>query len=159
MTFAQLLAALGMETKLDLNAAVQTGGCTIQFDQSLELTLEFEADSGNLQLYVTAAQAPPTNREAFFAALLQLHLFGMATEGGVFGFDPQLDRVLFFKTLSLPSLDEAAALGQVEVFVNQAERWRARLLDIVARVTPAVGPSGGNPLGGNPLGGMPLDRA
>ncbi|SAI72409.1 Tir chaperone protein (CesT) [Bordetella ansorpii] len=148
MNFAQLLAALGMETKLDLNAAVQTGGCTIQFDRSLEVTLEFEADSGNLQLYVTAAQAPASNREAFFAALLQLHLFGMATEGGVFGFDPQLDRVLFFKTLALPTLDEAAALKQVEGFVNQAERWRARLLDIVARMAPAA----------DPLAGLPLQR-
>lgn len=138
MNFAQLLTALSMETRLDLQAAVAAGGCTIQFDRNLELVLEAEADTGQVQLYVAVGQPPAANRETFFAALLQLHLFGVATGGGVFGFDPQLGRVLFFKTLDLSLLDEAAALKHVEVFVNQAEHWRARLLDVTATLAPAA---------------------
>jgi len=136
MNFAQLLTALSMEIRLDLQAAVAAGGCTIQFDRNVELVLEAEADTGQVQLYVAVAEPPAANRETFFAALLQLHLFGVATGGGVFGFDPQLGRVLFFKTLDLPRLDEAAALKQVESFVNQAEHWRARLLDVTSRMAP-----------------------
>ncbi|WP_187394907.1 type III secretion system chaperone [Pigmentiphaga aceris] len=138
MNFAQLLTALSMETHLDLQAAVAAGGCTIKFDQNVELSIESEADTGLVQLYVVVAEPPAINRETFFAALLQLHLFGVATGGGVFGFDPQLGRVLFFKTLDLALLDEAAALKQLEVFVNQAEHWRARLLDVTSNLAPAV---------------------
>lgn len=136
MNFAQLLTALSMETRLDLQAAVAAGGCKIQFDQNLELALELDEDSGQVQLYVNVAEPPAANRETFFAALLQLHLFGVATGGGVFGFDPQPGRVLFFKTLDLPNLDEAAALKHVETFVNQAEHWRARLLDVTSKMAP-----------------------
>jgi hypothetical protein len=137
MNFAQLLTALGMETRLDLQSAVAAGGCTIEFDRNVTLSLEAETETGQVQMYVPIGDPPAANRDTFFAALLQLHLFGVATGGGVFGFDPQPGRVLFFKTLDLPRLDEAAALAQVEVFVNQAEHWRARLLDITSRMTPA----------------------
>ena len=105
MNFAQLLTALSMETRLDLQAAVAAGGCTIKFDKNVELVIESEPDTGQVQLYVVVAEPPAVNRETFFAALLQLHLFGVATGGGVFGFDPQLGRVLFFKTLDLALLD------------------------------------------------------
>lgn len=138
MNFSELLSALGMETKLDLSAAVKAGGCTIQFDQNLDLVLEADTDSGQVQMYVAVAQVPATSRENFFSALLQLHLFGLATDGGIFGLDAQLDRVLFFKTLPLPQLDRAGALRQIEVFVNQAERWRDRLVEVAAKMAPAV---------------------
>jgi len=146
MTFAELLAQLGMETKLDLSAAAAAGGCTIQFDKNLDIVLEADAQTGVVQMYMVIAQAPAINRESFFAALLQLHLFGLATDGAVFGFDPQLNRVLFFKTLPLSLLDGSNALKQVESFVNQAERWRDRLLEVVAKMAPAVTPPVGLPI-------------
>jgi hypothetical protein len=146
MTFSELLVQLGMETKLDLSAAAAAGGCTIQFDKNLEVVLEADAQTGAVQMYIAIVQAPTTNRENFFASLLQLHLFGMATDGAVFGFDPQLNRVLFFKTLPLSLMDADAALKQVEAFVNQAERWRDRLLDVVAKMAPNSVPSAGIPV-------------
>ena len=146
MTFSELLVQLGMETKLDLAAAAEAGGCTIQFDKNLEIVLESDAQTGVVQMYIAIVQAPATNRENFFAALLQLHLFGLATDGAVFGFDPQLNRVLFFKTLPLSLLNVDDALKQVESFVNQAERWRDRLLEAVAKMAPVAVPSVGIPI-------------
>lgn len=141
MTFSELMVHLGMETKLDLAAATQAGGCIIQFDEKLEIVFESNADTGMVQMYIAIAQVPATNRENFFATLLQLHLFGLATDGAFFGFDPQLNRVLFFKPLPLSLLNPADALERVESFVNQAERWRDRLLEVVAKMAPAVLPS------------------
>src|SRR4051812_19320724 len=63
MNFAQLLTALSMEIRLDLQAAVAAGGCTIQFDRNVELVLEAEADTGQVQLYVVVAEPPAANRE------------------------------------------------------------------------------------------------
>jgi hypothetical protein len=76
---------------------LRSGGCTIQFDKNLDIILEADTENGVVQMYIVIAQAPATNRENFFAALLQLHLFGVATNGTFFGFDPQLNRVLFLK--------------------------------------------------------------
>ncbi len=146
MTFSELMVQLGMETKLDLAAATQAGGCTIQFAEKLEIVFESDDDTGILQMYIAIAQAPASNRENFFSALLQLHLFGLATDGAFFGFDPALDRVLFFKTLPLSLLDPTGALEQVESFVNQAERWRDRLVDVVATMTPAAASSANLPI-------------
>ena len=78
--------------------------------------------------------------------MLQLHLFGLATDGAFFGFDPQLNRVLLFKTLPLSLLEVAGALKQVESFVNQAERWRDRLAEVVAKMAPVSAPSAGLPV-------------
>jgi hypothetical protein len=146
MTFSELLVQLGMETKLDLAAAAEAGGCTIQFDKNLEIVLESDAQTGVVQLYIAIAQVPATNRENFFAALLQLHLFGLATDSAFFGFDLQLDRVLFFKTLPLSLLDADNALKQVESFVNQSERWRDRLVEVVAKMAPTATSSVGAPI-------------
>ena len=141
MTFSELLSALGMETRLDLSAAAAAGACTIQFDKKLDLVLEADAGGDLLQLHVAIADAPETNRANFFAALLQLHLFGLATDGGVFGFDPQRNRVLFFKTLSLSSLQVSQALKLIETFVNQAERWRDHLLEAASKMSaPTASP-------------------
>lgn len=138
MNFKELLSSLGMETRLDLSEAVQAGGCSIQFDKNLELVLESDENAGIVQMYIEVAKAPATGRESFFAALLQLHLFGLATDGGTFGFDPAQERVLFFKTLPLSLLEPQEALGHIERFVNQAERWRTHLPAATAKAQEAA---------------------
>lgn len=68
---------------------------------------------------------------------MQLHLFGIATEGGVFGHDAQQDNILFFKTIILNQTNPETALKQIESFVNQAQRWRERLSSSVsAHINP-----------------------
>ena len=135
MKFSELLSDLGMETHLDLSAAAQAGGCTIQFDKDLEVVLEEDTETGAAQIMSEVAHVPKTDREQFFAALLQLHVFGLATDGGVFGFDPQHDRILFFKTLDLVRMDPPEAIQQIETFVNQAQRWRDHLPAAIPNLT------------------------
>jgi len=135
MDYAQLLTALGLETRLDLGEASKAGSCTIQFDESLDVTLE--ADGGDdqqnvLQLHASLGSVPASDREALFARLLQLHLFGLATEQSHFGFDPQLQRIVFFKTVMLAHQTQQEALASVESFVNQSLRWRNFLPKLAA---------------------------
>ncbi|MFL1089443.1 type III secretion system chaperone, partial [Acinetobacter baumannii] len=75
---------------------------------------------------------PPSgsSREAVLQTLLQAHLFGMATHGAYFGLDPQLSRVILFKTLELDHLDEQTAIASIESLVNDLERWQQALLDL-----------------------------
>lgn len=135
MNYAQLLTALGLETRLDLQEATKAGSCTIQFDSALDVTLEADGqgDQQNvLQLHASLGSVPASDREALFARLLQLHLFGLATEQSHFGFDPQLQRIVFFKTVMLAHQTRQEALAAVESFVNQSLRWRNFLPTLAA---------------------------
>lgn len=138
MTFEELLMVLGMETKLNLNEAVASGGCTVQFSKELEVTLEYDQKEERLQIFSTLIPVPPSNRETFFSALLQLHMFGYITSGGVFGYDQKQDEVIFFRTIPLSLMDAPRVLKELENFVNQTERWRGRLLEAATNMTASA---------------------
>ncbi|CAK8738407.1 hypothetical protein SODG_002067 [Sodalis praecaptivus] len=40
MTFAELLQLLNADAHLDINAAIESGGCTIRYDDHIDITLE-----------------------------------------------------------------------------------------------------------------------
>nr|WP_253073429.1 type III secretion system chaperone [Sodalis ligni] len=40
MTFEELLNSLALDTHLDIHDATESGGCTIRFDQHINITLE-----------------------------------------------------------------------------------------------------------------------
>ncbi|WP_162199077.1 type III secretion system chaperone [Robbsia andropogonis] len=133
MNFAELLAALGLEARLDLKEAAKTGSCTIQFDESLEVTLEAEGQDDAqtvVQIQATIGNVPVSNRETIFAHLLQIHLFGLATAQSHFGYDPKLERVIFFKTMMLENQTRQEAINALESFVNQCLHWRHFLPNI-----------------------------
>ncbi len=143
LEFRELLDALGAETRLDTSAATAAGGCTLQFDGDLEVTFELAPGGRAAQLFSALMTiAPDGGREAVLAGVLQLHLFGMATQDCYFGLDPQQDRILLFRTLDLELHDSASALKAVEVFVNQAERWKGALPELARRTAPQDGAGG-----------------
>lgn len=140
LDFSQLLDALGAATHLDTAAALQDGGCTLAFDQKLEVTFELSKDQRSVYVFapVLLLPAPGANREAVLQTLLQVHLFGMATNGAYFGLDPQLSRAILFKTLELDHLDAPTAIASIEALVNDLERWQQALLDLALRLESGV---------------------
>lgn len=141
LNFSQLLTAIGAAVHLDTAAAAADGGCTLSFDGKLDITFELSKDQQSVYVFAPVLHLPAagTVRETVLQTLLQIHLFGVATNGSYFGTDPQLNRVILFKTLELKHLDEAAALTSIEGFVNDVERWQRALLDLVLRVQPPAG--------------------
>ncbi len=132
--FRGFLDALGAQTRLDVAEAAASGGCTLEFDGGLEVT--FELASGERAVHVYAAiltLAPGAGREPMLATVLQLHLFGMATQDCYFGLDAQHDRLILFKTVDLALHDEGSALQAVENLVNQAERWKVALQEFAQK--------------------------
>ena len=136
MEFATLLADLGREMKIDLTDAVASCSCTLAFGTSnpqlpLEVSLEASdqdgVSQGLLHLHAVIGEAPVLDAETLFGRLLQMHVLGFATMQGMFGYDPLLRRILFFRSLSLPALTEEDVLEAIERFVDQAERWRDHL--------------------------------
>jgi len=127
MKFDEFLIALGLDRHLDLAAATQAGSCAIQFDKQLTVNIEHDNDKGVAHAYSIVCNASATHRDAFFAMLLQAHMFGAATEGCTFGFEPKQDQVILFKSIPLAKLDGPEAIAQLESLVNQAARWAAYL--------------------------------
>lgn len=131
MEFSTFLQEIGAATRLDTGAAAQAGGCAIVFSETMEVTFEHDAQTQMVQVFapVIATTAWPTAlRARMLASVLQLHLFGMGTDGNYFGFDGELERIVFFRSIALAELTPAQAVQSVESFVNQLERWQAHLV-------------------------------
>ena len=161
LNFSQLLAALGAAVHIDTAAAVTDGGCTLAFDGKLEVTFELSKDERSVYVFAPVLALPPSGnaRETVLQTLLQIHLFGMATNGCYFGLDPKLSRVILFKTLELDHLDDKSALAGIEAFVNDIERWQKAMLDLVVRLqnsAPSV-KSAANPV--DPMSMLMSQRA
>lgn len=125
MQFDDFLVSLGLDQRFDLTEAIETGACSLQFDNELTINIEHDKDKGATHAYCLLSNAPATHRDAFFAMLLQAHLFGTATDDCTFGFEPQRDQVILFKNIALAQLDRHSAFAQLESLVQQAWRWRA----------------------------------
>lgn len=103
----------------------------MDMDSKLRENIHHDKSKGITHAYCMLSNAPATHRDAFFAMLLQAHMFGAATDGCMFGFEPQQDQVILFKTISLSDLDSPAAIAQLEALVNQAGRWSAYLPHLI----------------------------
>jgi hypothetical protein len=127
---------IGTATKLELKDQANSGGCTIHFGSNLDVVFESTEDKKNIHFFAQVLKLDITaerTRSRLFSTLLQLHLLGIATENCYFGFDPDLDRIILFRTLALENLLAQQAVQAVEEFVNQLERWQGELLNVIAR--------------------------
>lgn len=131
MEFSSFLQEIGAATRLDTSAAAQAGGCTIVFSETMEVTFEHDAQTRMVQVFapvIATAKWSNELRARMLASVLQLHLFGMGTDGNYFGFEPELERIVFFRSIALAELTPAQAVQAVESFVNQLERWQTHLV-------------------------------
>lgn len=127
MKFKEFLIALGLDRRLDIAEATEAGTCSIEFDNQVTIHIESDKSKGLVQAYCIVGQAPATHRDALFAMLLQAHMFGTATDSCAFGFQPQQDQIILFKTIDLAYVDPATATKQLESLVNQSLRWATYL--------------------------------
>jgi hypothetical protein len=123
MNYAELLAAIGQETRLDLGAAVQSGSCAIRFDDRLDVVIDSEKDGTAAQLHVELGVVDEDALEHVLPALLQIHLFGIATDDAYFGFSSSRHAVMLFRALPLDTLHSREAIEALASFVNQSIRW------------------------------------
>lgn len=98
-------------------------GITIEFDARFDLTIEISESGHQAYFHAPVLMVPSENRDALFALALQLHMFGLATDGNSFGYDMKRGRLILFRVLDLPNLAVHAVPEFIESFVNQLERW------------------------------------
>lgn len=121
MRYVELLDALGLGSKLNLNDAEKTGSCSVVLSDSLELTIEQDSERDIVNLYAPLTPLRGADRASLSAILLQTHLLGVATDGAYFGFDAMQEKINLFKAIPLTDTDPAAAAKEVESFANYAQ--------------------------------------
>ena len=100
MDLALFFQVIGAATKLELKNQAKSGGCTIHFGSNLDVVFESSEDKKNVHFFSQVLKLDITTdrtRSQLFSVLLQLHLLGIATENCYFGFDPDLDRIIFLR--------------------------------------------------------------
>lgn len=135
MNPSDLVQELGQRLNLG-GLSFADGICRLVFDGSLTVDLEDDG-SGGLTLHTVLTSLPHDGREVVMAALLSAHLFGLDTDGAVFGLHPQTQDVYLFRTLPTDGLSVDAAYAALERFTQQVETWRERIDLLVRESAPA----------------------
>lgn len=129
MRYVDLLAALGLASRLDLAKAARAGACTLVFHETFELTISAAPDAWRVRLHaplVALGRLDARERARVFGDLLQIPAPRAARHRAHFGFDPLHDRIILFKTLDLaahgaadPADTAGLAVPAVESFIRQ----------------------------------------
>ncbi|WP_253382563.1 type III secretion system chaperone [unidentified bacterial endosymbiont] len=136
MTFSELLQSLNADAHFNINDALQSGGCTMRFDDNIDIT--FENHDSYVYLFSPVMQITQPLSDDFFASLLQIHLFGIATHRCWFGYDAGGQRIILFCLMDLALLSTEAALKGVETLVDQAQYWKENLPKIGQAAQPPL---------------------
>ncbi len=139
MTFPELLQLLSADTGLDLNEAVNSGGCTLCFDKKIEITLEHH--DKHVYFFAPVMQIRARLNDDFFASLLQIQLFGVATNRCWFGYDAGGQRIMLFSELDLDRTAPDHAIERIEALVDQVQYWQENLPTIAQPFTSTTNTS------------------
>ncbi len=132
MTFAELLQAISADMHVDLNKAVDSGGCAIRFENNVAINIECQNDE--VYLFSPVMRTADILSDDFFASLLQIHLFGVATERCWFGFDASGNQVILFHMITLSNMDTATVIKRIETLITQVQYWQENLPKIANRM-------------------------
>jgi hypothetical protein len=127
MNAEQLLNDLGITMGLPGLKFNEEGCARLLFDGRTPVSLEHQADSGQVQIYSELGQLPPEGRETLYLALLEGNLFGLGTQGATLAVDGTNQEVILCRTLIAEEMTSATFSATLESFVTCVEHWRARI--------------------------------
>lgn len=97
---------------------------------SKKLTIQYQDLSPGLNLMSFLSSLPASNKESLLMTLMNIHLFGKGTHGGILGYDEEHHQLTL--TQALPyELSYLEFKEAIEVFVNSAEFLQNELLKVV----------------------------
>ena len=147
----QLLAELGDTLTLsELKLDEATSSCILLFEGNLVLNIEFDDGSGRLLFSSYLGELPGEGAEPLLRELMSANLYWHRTGGATLGLEEGTGGVILSQAHEVGELDRPAFEKAVETFVNQAEKWSARMAsqELVAdgQAAPAVQAGHANPM-------------
>ena len=125
----QLLAELGETLTVGaITLDEDTQSCMLLFDEDLVLHIEFVEDTGRLVLSCYLHELPEENAEPLLRELMAANLYWHRTRGATLGLEEGTGGVILSYQQSVTELDGAGFETLVENFVDQAEKWKRRIV-------------------------------
>ena len=122
------------------------GGCALELDQRMIVSLQYQERDDELWLY--ADLGPLARRSAaLHAKLLQANLFWHQTSGATLslsGDEPA--HAVLARALHWRPMDESRLVAAVESFVATAEGWQDQLQQAMAETEPGARPPAQRPM-------------
>jgi hypothetical protein len=145
-----LVQELGQRLNLT-GLTLNDGVCRLVFDRRLPIDIEDDG-VGNLCFHSVIGSLPHEGRETILSTLLSAHIFGLETDGAVFGLHPKTHEIYLFRSIPVEALDVDGALAILERFTQQAENWRQKLETVAGEAaTSAPAPESAELLPGEAL--------
>lgn len=139
-----LLRELGQRMGLSLLSFDPYGGCALELDQRMIISLQCHESGDELWLYTDLGPVPGRSL-ALHEKLLQANLFWQQTSGATLSLSGDTPpHAVLARALHWMPMDEASLVAAVENFVNTAEDWQARLelAETQTAVDPVNAPMG-----------------
>lgn len=134
-----LISELGSRMSLPALKLDENGGCALEFDERITVSLQYREPENQLWMYAILGHAPE-GRPELYERLLQANLFWRHTLGATLSLSGDTPpNVVLARPLHLTSLDESSLSNAVETFLNTAIDWQAVVVDTK---TESVAPAG-----------------
>lgn len=136
---AELLAGLGETlTVPDLRFDPDTGSSVLVFDGDLVVNVEFDSVTGRIVLSAYLGELPEEGSEPALREFMAANLYWHRTRGATLCLEEGTGGIILVYGHAVTDLDAARFEAVVENFVNQAEKWSARLAKLKTEAAAPV---------------------
>ena len=147
-----LLSELGQRMGLSQLQLDAEGGCALELDQRMVISLQYREAENELWLYADLGPVPRRS-PAFYEKLLQANLFWQQTSGGTLSLSGDLPpHAVLARPVHWMSMDEISFGATVQTFVNTVESWQ----DQVTHAETEIGTNAGDSTNAPTVGHMDL---
>lgn len=142
---AGLLAGLGETlTVPDLKFDPETNSSVLVFDNNLVVNVEFDAATGRIVLSAYLGELPEEGSEPALREFMAANLYWHRTRGATLCLEEGTGGIILVYGHAVTDLDAARFEAVVENFVNQAEKWSARLVELRSEANRPVAVEAGD---------------
>ena len=131
-TFNELL--VGLENVFDIKATqnVVDNSVGLGLDDGSVVNIEQFPEGEMVHLHCDLGSIPEDVRPLMLMSLMATHTCGVITQGCFFGFEPQKETLILFRSLPLRGLPVDIFVEITGHFVQQVKHWRAALPELYA---------------------------
>ncbi|WP_159914161.1 type III secretion system chaperone [Pantoea sp. 18069] len=141
-----LLRELGQRMGLSQLPLDADGGCALELDQRMVVSLQYRETENELWLYADLGPVPRRS-PAFYEKLLQANLFWRHTSGATLSLSAdEPPHAVLARPLHWMPMDDTSLVAAVESFVNTVEGWQDQLNQAEAETEANAGGATNVPL-------------
>ena len=147
--FSDVIA--GLEKAFNIQAArnMTDNAVGLGLEDGSVVNVEHFPEGEALHVHYDLGGVPPDIRPVVLMSLMAVHTCGIVTQGCHFGFEPQRESLLLFRSLPMRGAPAGTLVEMIGHFMGQALHWRAALPGLFEEAGRRAG-GGGDGQASNP---------